>query len=90
MNQHLKLANLEIPKDLWSMSDEKRREITLTVKFFLEGLIKRQLGVRVNKQKFLKQLIESTIIVNEEQQNYEICAVMVSVKELIEQEEKEK
>jgi hypothetical protein len=85
MNQHLKLADLEIPKDLWSMSDEKRREITLTVKFFLEGLIKRQLGVRVNKQKFLKQLIESTIIVNEEQQNYEICQVMKDVKQLLDE-----
>lgn len=85
MNQHLKLADLEIPKDLWSMSDKERKEITLTVKFFLEGLIKRQLGVRVNKQKFLKQLIESTIIVNEEQQNYEICQVMKDVKQLLDE-----
>ncbi len=85
MNQHLKLADLEIPKDLWSMSDKERREITLTVKFFLEGLIKRQLGGRMNKQKFLKQLIESTIIVNEAEEQYEICQVMKDVKQLLDE-----
>lgn len=85
MNQHLKLADLEIPKDIWSMSDEDRREVTLSVKLFLEKLIRRQLGLRVNKKQFLKQLIESTIIVNEAEEQYEICQVMKDVKQLLDE-----
>jgi len=87
MNQtiknHIKLANLEIPKDIWSLSDEERKRIVTQVKTFMERLLFKELGVRVNRDEFLKKLIESTIIVNEAEEQYEICQVMKEIKEMI-------
>jgi len=87
MNQtiknHIKLANLEIPKDIWSLSDEERKRIVTQVKIFMERLLFKELGVRVNRDEFLKKLIESTIIVNEAEEQYEICQVMKEIKEMI-------
>jgi len=89
MNQtiknHIKLANLEIPKDIWSLSDEERKRIVTQVKTFMERLLFKELGVRVNRDEFLKKLIESTIIVNEAEEQYEICQVMKEIKEMIDE-----
>jgi hypothetical protein len=84
MNQHLKLADLEIPKDLWSLSDDERKDITLSVKIFLERIVNRQLGIKVNKKFFMIKLLESTMILNEAEENYEICQVIKEIKEMIE------
>jgi len=83
--EHIKLADLEIPKDIWSLNDEEKRIIVLKVKTFLERLLYRELGVKINREEFLKKLIESTIIINETEENYEICQVMKMIKEMIDE-----
>ena len=83
--EHIKLADLEIPKDIWSLEEEDRRHIVLTVKKYMERLLFNQLGVRVNRNEFLKKLIDSTIIVNEAEEQYEICQVMKEIKQMIDE-----
>ncbi len=89
MNQHLKkhikLADIEIPKDIWSLNDEERKVIVLSVKKYMERILFTQLGVKINRNEFLKKLIDSTIIVNEAEEQYEICQVMKEIKEMIDE-----
>ena len=73
MNRHIKIADLDIPKDIWNLSKEEREELVLSVKQFLEKLIDRQISKRADKKYFMIKLLESSIIVNEQDEQYEIC-----------------
>ena len=84
MNRHIKIADLDIPKDIWSLSKEERSELVLSVKEFLEKLIDRQISKRADKKYFMKKLLESSIIVNEQDEQYEICSIMKEIKDMVE------
>jgi hypothetical protein len=84
MNRHIKLADLDIPKDIWNLSKEERSELVLTVKEFLEKLIDSQISKRADKKYFMKKLLESSIIVNEQDEQYEICSIMKEIKDMVE------
>lgn len=85
MNQHLKLADIEIPKDLWKLKPEERTELVISVKTFLERLVNTQISKRADKKYFMKKLLESSIIVNEQEEQYEICSVMKEIKDMIDE-----
>lgn len=84
-SNHIKLANLDIPKNIWELDPEERLEIAIAVKEFMETVIRKQLGITKNKKELLKQLIESTIIVNEAEEQYEVCQVMKDIKQIIDE-----
>jgi hypothetical protein len=84
MNRHIKIADLDIPKDIWSLSKEERSELVLSVKEFLEKLIDRQISKRADKKYFMKKLLESSISVNEQDEQYEICSIMKEIKDMVE------
>jgi hypothetical protein len=84
MKKHIKLAEIEIPQDIWTFSKEEREELVLTVKDFLESLVNNQISKTADKKYFMKKLLESSIIVNEKDQQYEICSVMKEIKDMIE------
>ena len=86
MKQHIKLADLEIPKNIWDLTNEERLELNVAIKEFLESIVERELRNTKDKKMFLIKLIESTMIVNEHSEQYEICAVMKDIKEMIENE----
>jgi hypothetical protein len=86
MKNHIKLADFEIPKNIWTLNEDERKHIVSQVKTFMERLLFKELGVRVNRDEFLKKLIESSIIVNENEENYEICAILLDIKKEIENE----
>jgi hypothetical protein len=84
MNRHIKIADLDIPKDIWNLSKEEREELVLSVKQFLEKLIDRQISKRADKKYFMIKLLESSIIVNEQDEQYEICSIMKEIKDMVE------
>ena len=81
--KHIKLSDIEIPQDIFTMEEKQRNELVLLVKTFLERILHREFGIRGNKKELLNKLIDSTIIVNEQEEKYEICEVMKQVKQLI-------
>jgi len=84
MKNHIKIADLQIPKNIWELTEEERKELVITVKEFLETLVDRQIKHNTNKKVFMVKLLESTIIVNEQEEQYEICQIIKEIKDMIE------
>jgi len=84
MKNHIKIADLQIPKNIWELTEEERKELVITVKEFLETLVDRQIKDNTNKKVFMVKLLESTIIVNEQEEQYEICQIIKEIKDMIE------
>jgi len=84
MKNHIKIADLQIPKNIWGLTEEERKELVITVKEFLETLVDRQIKHNTNKKVFMVKLLESTIIVNEQEEQYEICQIIKEIKDMIE------
>ena len=68
--KHIKLSDIEIPQDIFTMEEKQRNELVLLVKTFLERILHREFGIRGNKKELLNKLIDSTIIVNEQEEKY--------------------
>jgi hypothetical protein len=79
----IKLSEIEIPVDYFELNEEEREAVCIgTLNFMLE-ILDKQLKPEVNRMLALESLIESSIITNQEDELYEICAVLTDVRKLI-------
>jgi hypothetical protein len=79
----IKLSEIEIPSDYFELNEEEREAVCIgTLNFMLE-ILDKQLKPEVNRMLALESLIESSIITNQEDELYEICAVLTDVRKLI-------
>jgi|LakMenEpi03Aug12_release.lakeMendotaPanAssembly.Ray.scaffolds.fasta_scaffold941233_2 hypothetical protein len=79
----IKLSEIEIPVDYFELNEEEKEAVCIgTLNFMLE-ILDKQLKPEVNRMLALESLIESSIITNQEDELYEICAVLTDVRKLI-------
>lgn len=81
--ESIKIGELEIPKEYWKISDEDKRELCLTIIDGILQLINKHIDPSANQNDVLVQLIESSIITNEIMENYEICQVLLDLRNII-------
>lgn len=81
--QHVKIGEIEIPKDYWDMELETRKEICEELIDTLLRVLDKQLNPEVDRLEILDQLLVSSIVSNEQLENYEICQVMTDLRTII-------
>ena len=81
--QHVKIGEIEIPKDYWDMELETRKEICEELIDTLLRVLDKQLNPEVDRLGILDQLLVSSIVSNEQLENYEICQVMTDLRTII-------
>lgn len=83
MARSIKVGELEIPADYWSMNQEDKKEICLMIIDSILILLDKHVSPEFNRMDVLEKILESSIISNEEQENYEICQVLTDLRTII-------
>jgi len=82
MNQ-IKVSEIEIPKDYFDLTEEEKKAVCVELMNFMLNILDKQLKPEVNRMFALGLLIESSIITNQEEELYEVCAVLTDVRKLM-------
>lgn len=81
--KQFKISEIEIPSDYFELNDEEKEAVCVGILNFMLTILDKQLKPEVNRMFALGLLIESSIITNQEDELYEICAVLTDVRKLI-------
>lgn len=79
----IKVGELEIPADYWTLSPIIKRELCLTIVDAIITVLDQQISPKLNRIDVLEHLIDSSIQSNEMDENYEVCQVLKDIKEII-------
>jgi hypothetical protein len=83
MQKHIKVGEIEVPKDYWNFDLDQRKEICEALIDTLLLVLEKQIRPEMDALKVLDLLLLSSIISNEELENYEICQVLYDLRLLI-------
>jgi len=83
MERHVKIGELEIPINYFKFSKEDRDILCNEVMDAMLHMLDKQLKPELDRLEILDKLLESSIITNQEQEEYEICQVLVDIRTLI-------
>ena len=79
----MKISQIDIPKDYFQLNEEEKEAVCVETLNFILKILDKQLKPEVNRMFALNLLIDSSIITNEEDELYEVCAVLEGVRKLI-------
>jgi hypothetical protein len=82
-NKHIKVGELQIPESYWEMTDEQKQELCLTIMDSMLTILDKSLSQGINRLDVLDSLLQSSMEVNEKEQNFEVTDVMKRIRELI-------
>jgi hypothetical protein len=80
---HVKIGEIEIPKDYWNMEKDVRKELCEELIDTLLRVLDKQLNPEMDRLIVLDEILVSSIISNEKMENYEICQVMTDLRTII-------
>ena len=83
MSKHIKIGEIEIPSNYWDMNEDERTELCLTLMDGMLTILDKTLNPEFDRLAVLDLLLVSSIISNEENEEYEVCEVMSSIRKLI-------
>lgn len=82
-SKHIKVGELQIPESYWDMTKEDKDQLCLTIMDSMLTILDHTLNKDINRIDVLDSLLESSLMVNEYEENYEVCEVMNRIRELI-------
>lgn len=82
-DKHVKVGELEIPADYFSIDDEYKKELCHTIVDTIIMALDKHVNPKLNKKEILCKLLESSIESNEQEENYEVCQFLNDVKQII-------
>lgn len=85
-NKSVKVGEIEIPIDYWSMEQGEKTVFCLTLIDSILTLLDKQVRADVNKMDVLDLLLKSSIMTNEFEENYEVCQVLQDIRNIIDEE----
>jgi len=83
MEKSVKIGELEIPTDYWTLDPQNKRELCLTIVDAIITLLDKLANPEYNRITLLNTILESSIQTNEKEENYEICQVLKDIKQII-------
>lgn len=81
--EHIKVGELEIPLTYWEMSEQEKNDLCLTIMDSMLIILDKHLNEGLSRMDVLDKMLESSIMVNTQQEEYEICEVMTRIRKLI-------
>jgi len=82
-SKHIKVGELEIPESYWDMTEEDKEQLCLTIMDSMLTILDKTLNAEINRMDILDKMLESSIMVNESNEQYEICEVMYKIRKLL-------
>ena len=87
MERHVKVGELEVPLDYFKFCKEDKETLCNEIMDAMLHMLDRQLRPDLDRLKVLDRLLESSIITNQDQEEYEICQVLREIRTLINEPE---
>ena len=82
MEKSVKIGELEIPINYWELSDEDKRTLCLEIIDSILTILEHQVNPMIPRDIIMNKLLESSIISNLDEENYEICQVLTDIKSI--------
>jgi hypothetical protein len=83
---HEEIGFIDIPKEYCLFNDKQKRVICNKIIDTLLTTIDRDLDPLINRIQFLDEVLESSIISNEDLEQYEICQCLSDIKKILNEE----
>lgn len=83
MSKHIKVGELEVPIDYFSFNRNEKEQLCLQLMDAMLHVLDRELNQELDRVSVLDRLLESSIITNQDEENYEICEVLKDIRILI-------
>jgi len=79
----IKIGHLEIPEDYFKLHSIDKETICIILMEQILNMIDKQIPSYINKIEFLDKVLESSIITNVQEEQYEIAQVLTDIKQMI-------
>lgn len=86
-NSHIKIGELDVPVDYFNFCKEDKNILCNEVMDSMLHILDRQLKPELDRLEVLDKILESSIIINQEQEEYEVCQVLMDIRTLINEPE---
>jgi hypothetical protein len=83
MENHVKVGEIEVPVNYWLLSEEEKIELSFLILDCFTTLLNEHLDSHINKVRALDKLIDSSIITNIENEQYEIVDLLTKIRTMI-------
>jgi hypothetical protein len=81
----IKIGELEIPVDYFSFSQADRDILCLQIMDAMLHMLDKNLNPEIDRLDILDKILESSIITNQKTEEYEICAVLSDIRNLLDE-----
>jgi hypothetical protein len=81
--KRIPIGEIEIPTNYWSINEDDQRELCMLIIDAFITLIDKNINEEISRITVLHRMIESSIITNEEEENYEICSVLLKMQNIL-------
>jgi hypothetical protein len=79
----IKIGHLEIPEDYFKLHSVDKETICIILMEQILNMIEKQIPSYINKIEFLDKVLESSIITNVQEEQYEVAQVLTDIKQMI-------
>jgi hypothetical protein len=83
MRKHVKMGYLDVPKNYFDLTNEDKDVVRNSILEAMLYILEKNLSKDTDKQKVLLDIIDSSIIMNEHDENYEVAGVLFDIKNMI-------
>jgi hypothetical protein len=83
MDEHVKVGEIEIPVNYWLLSEDEKVELSFLILDCMATLLNEHLHSHINKVRALDKLIDSSIITNLQDEQYEIVDLLTKIRTMI-------
>lgn len=80
---HIKVGYLDVPKNYFELELEDKEIVRNSILEVMLYILDKNLSKKTDKQKVLLDVIESSIMMNEQEENYEVAGVLVDIRKMI-------
>lgn len=81
--KQIQVGNLDVPKDYFDFSVEDKKELCIEVMDAMLTVLDRNLSKGINRIDVLDSILENSILINQLNENYEVCQVLSDIRNLL-------
>lgn len=83
MKNQIKIGELELPINYYDLSENEKKMICESLIDALLKYLEKNFNRNLDKIMVLNAIIDSSILTNEEEENYEVCSVLTDIKKML-------
>jgi hypothetical protein len=80
---HVQVGEIEVPVNYFLLDEEDKKDLCMGFIETTLELLNRNMPVYISRVTILNKLLDSSIITNKENENYEICQILEDCRKII-------